>query len=386
MIKYGLNNAELITVFLVFLFDCNPTLSRIDIMQYGLYALLLLQLVLRGRVVRLDTYLKYFIIFLMYCIGSCLWSIDLQESISCIFALMKELCILVFLSTRKFERENTLFAFSMANFLNSLIVYPNIDLAALFSRGARQDPIVGGIVWDTTTICSMFAISVVFLMFIAYKTHSKQKRAVCFIMCIPQLATILLLGSRQALLMMVAAIVVFVLKANKLSGKKVAIMFGLLVVLGIGMYTVQTNETLYRTIGSRLSGGATETDSSRAFLIQYGLQMFVESPIWGYGIGGFKETYSWIAGRRMYAHNNYVEILVGLGIMGFIIYYSIIPMVFYKTIKNRTLDREDKGLIYALIVIFLISGMVIPTYFALRYQLLTWVAWQCAIKKETTIT
>lgn len=94
----------------------------------------------------------------------------------------------------------------------------------------------------------------------------------------------------------------------------------------IGYRFIMTNDVLYRTIGIRLIGLGTEEgamgvgDQSR--LMQRGIEMFLQRPLFGFGIGGFQQYSYDYYGRYIYAHSNYIELLADFGIVGFFIYYS----------------------------------------------------------------
>ena len=66
-------------------------------------------------------------------------------------------------------------------------------------------------------------------------------------------------------------------------------------------------------------------DISRVMLIWYGWNWFLEHPVFGVGVNNFRALSNLVplfAGKNFYAHNNYIEMLVGCGLVGFILYYS----------------------------------------------------------------
>ncbi|WP_335341999.1 O-antigen ligase family protein [Bacillus alkalicola] len=70
--------------------------------------------------------------------------------------------------------------------------------------------------------------------------------------------------------------------------------------------------------------------TTRLNMIKWGFGWFLESPIWGYGIGNYRMLLFEVIGRESYAHNNFIELLVGVGIIGFILYYFMYFYVFYN--------------------------------------------------------
>ena len=57
----------------------------------------------------------------------------------------------------------------------------------------------------------------------------------------------------------------------------------------------------------------------------------MENPLLGYGLNNY-HLFHW---SGVYSHNNYIEVLVSLGIIGFIIYYSIFINSATVLIKKR---------------------------------------------------
>jgi O-antigen ligase len=74
---------------------------------------------------------------------------------------------------------------------------------------------------------------------------------------------------------------------------------------------------------------------------EIGLRLWAESPLWGHGLDQFRVlTYA-----ETYAHNNYVELLVGLGVIGLLLYYAL-----YAVIARRALQRPDASLVLILLL------------------------------------
>ncbi|WP_034378214.1 O-antigen ligase family protein, partial [Dehalobacter sp. UNSWDHB] len=74
-----------------------------------------------------------------------------------------------------------------------------------------------------------------------------------------------------------------------------------------------------------LSGEYSEPSArTRDRLITYGFELFNQKPYTGYGLDTFRlMSGSGLAGSALYAHNNYVELLVSSGIFGTILYYTM---------------------------------------------------------------
>lgn len=110
-------------------------------------------------------------------------------------------------------------------------------------------------------------------------------------------------------------------------------------------------------------GEADYSALSRADMIDYGLQQWLYSPIWGYGLDSFKYFYGLVTGVVSYSHNNYVELLFDLGLIGCILYYIFYLKILIKglTLRNR-LPSYARAFSVAVIVSFLIYEFGAVTY------------------------
>ena len=103
-------------------------------------------------------------------------------------------------------------------------------------------------------------------------------------------------------------------------------------ILIIAVYAVFNVEFLYDSIGYRMEGlvnmvtGEGEVDASskvRVNMVDEALQLWQDKPIFGNGIDMFKKLSSY----HTYSHNNYAELLCGVGIFGFCIYYYFLALL-----------------------------------------------------------
>lgn len=86
----------------------------------------------------------------------------------------------------------------------------------------------------------------------------------------------------------------------------------------------------------------------RIDMMKVGIKLFKEKIFMGYGL----DSYKIISGFKAYAHNNYVELLVGIGVIGCVIYYFI---YFYIIIKNKKYYKKNKE-----IIPFFIMSLIFP--------------------------
>lgn len=184
---------------------------------------------------------------------------------------------------------------------------------------------------------------------------------------------IMLTGSRKALMMLgICTIGLLYLNSHKFIKKlKAIVLIG--VVLFIGYYIVMDIPVFYDIIGNRVESmmnkfdGNGDVDGStelRLQMIESGKYYFVRKPIIGYGIG----AYGVVSGYGMYSHNNYIELLVGLGLIGTTIYYSIYIYVLFMLYRAKKRKLGNCFLVIMLSLVVVEYGLV--SYNEVVYQMI----------------
>ncbi|CVH74390.1 hypothetical protein BN3662_00203 [Clostridiales bacterium CHKCI006] len=99
-------------------------------------------------------------------------------------------------------------------------------------------------------------------------------------------------------------------------------------------------------------------------MIRYGMQYFLEKPIFGFGQSGFAILFNNDYGRLVYSHNNYVELLANLGLFGFLFYYVFYFKTFFKLIKQKKVQNNPLSdfFITFLFVVFLLDFGIVSYY------------------------
>lgn len=134
-------------------------------------------------------------------------------------------------------------------------------------------------------------------------------------------------------------------------------------VIGVVAVFVMSNEDFYLIVGRRIesmfeylfNNQTASVDGSmyeRAGFITVAKSLFAESPVFGNGIDNFAVLASRRFGvRQTYSHNNYWQLLSELGIVGFIIYYSMYVYCFIKLGINIIKARSRISILFFVILI-----------------------------------
>lgn len=206
------------------------------------------------------------------------------------------------------------------------------------------------------TYCTIFGI--MSLYFIIY-----EKMYWCWAVLPVMVFVLLGCGSRKAfLLMALSLLLLFMFKSKKgILLRFMAIAFVLLIAayLVLQFADRESNYFFYRiaqVFEIFQDNQAELTDVSladRSKMITYGLELWSDNPVFGYGPQQYEHFYSLLHDSRRPPHCTYVQILVGYGLIGFSFFYSIYVFVFYKLIPMLRVQRKYSILMVTFTMVFL---------------------------------
>lgn len=143
--------------------------------------------------------------------------------------------------------------------------------------------------------------------------------------------------------------------------EKIKKILGIIILLTAGIILLFKVPIVYNIIGYRFLGYFNQTEMSavsRETMKETAISYIEKKPLLGYGLGSFS-TFQGSYGT--WAHNNYLELMVGGGIIILLLYY--IPIFYYLIkalkIKNKTTDIYFS---ISLLILSLLHSIVGVTY------------------------
>lgn len=177
--------------------------------------------------------------------------------------------------------------------------------------------------------------------------------------------SIVLTGSRGALLTAIVALLIIPFTYNKLKTiHKILtlIIFSVLTMILIKVVPVSVVERIF-SIRDELSSGNV---SNRTDLWYAGLKVFSENPIQGVGIGAFADSVQSYLGYGYVAHNTFISILVEQGLVGFCIFLLILVYLF---VNSRNLENKEY-IMWRVVIVTWCIGVFSLTW---EFQKVTWL-------------
>jgi len=191
--------------------------------------------------------------------------------------------------------------------------------------------------------------------------------------------TIIISGTRKMLIFLILSplIVIFFDGNRQYIVKIIKIVFGVCISVLVIYLLVTKIPVLHNTIGVRIEElfgyyfqdeAGDSSLMTRLRLIELAKEGFNERPWFGWGLDNFK--YIFYQGKY-YAHNNFWEILVSGGVIGFILYYSKYVYILVKLTKlNKSITTKK---IFNMLTVFFIVIIILEywqvTYFYRRNQI-----------------
>lgn len=234
---------------------------------------------------------------------------------------------------------------------------------SLFSGRLGSDIIVRifgvTMTYNSNSIASFATLSLAMILF----GKTGIKRTFTFALLIVFVAVILLSGSRRGLILLVFLLVCRFLW-NASVGTAI-IRIPLFAIVFLLLFLIVTKvPAFYQIIGNRMESFFTflktsEGESSimsRSALIDEAIYVLKRSPFIGVGLANFQSY----ANATYYTHNDYLELLSGVGIFGLVLCYIPKLSVFFGLIKNK--PKEYRVYIILIIMSFISSLLNVSYY------------------------
>ena len=377
-IKYMQIDIKMIAFFLLCCYVALNTLAYMSFIPLTLVSLALYSFIAISCVVimsvqkiKVNTYVWAYAGFALLCFISSLYSKYFNASFATTIEVLKILIFILMIvnivdSIKKIEIILSIYSYCT--------VFLTIYLAMtdqLFVEERLGDTLTG----NANTLASIFMLSALSSIYFIFNSPNKKRRLLAYICFFAQEFTLFLTGSRKAALMPLLLFCVLMMFKMDKKGRKHVFRNGIIAVLiVVGVLTaVFEIPFLYDAIGYRMEGllnfvsGEGQVDAStvvRANMIEEAISRWKEKPILGHGI----DTYKKMSHYGCYSHNNFVELLCDVGIIGFIIYYFSYVFLVVKAFSKKTLGITRWYWVFFLIIVcFYEYGGV--TYYMFSFQI-----------------
>ena len=293
--------------------------------------------------------LLWLVVFTIYICASRLWaenpSMTISKSNAMMFLVIAMLAILL-CKYWELRPDTILKVIMFGGYAVGLYILARTGIRGVFSLIENEKRLGSLLNANTLGMCIAYSLLINFY-FILY---DKKLRFLDLLM-IPMLVILIATGSRKAILIVIGGI--FALIILKSFNNRKALISLLRVILVVLLLSVITYLVLQLPMMSKLKyrlndmiialrgEGTRGTDGwLRIQYVKLGMELFRKHPILGIGLGNANTYTLQLYNHNHYLHNNYVEMLATLGIVGTVLYYSIYAYFLYAFFKYRKVGRD----------------------------------------------
>lgn len=253
-------------------------------------------------------------------------------------------------NTREFELYfKALYYSGIVLLVYSLYMYGFDGMIEQMREGVR----IGGEIANQNTFGLVFSYACVCgVYFTVFK-----RRPLYLVGCAAFVFFALSSGSKKSVFTIVLGILLVLLfKYGIKRMYKVIIVGGVLVVGLYFLLSLPIFGVMSDRLFSFLSGEKNESDIIRSSMIRDGMRFFLEKPVFGYGSDAFRT----ISAHGTYSHNNFVELLVDYGIVGFLLYYAMFVYLAIKFFAGKGRGKPSNIMMAIILITRLVMdyGMV----------------------------
>ena len=214
------------------------------------------------------------------------------------------------------------------------------------------------------TISRIIGVSVPVSMFFFFRTNKKWAHMLLISLIYFALIFNLQTGARGPFISTVASILIyggwiFVFKRNNSTLSLFLIYMSFFLIIG-GIVITSTHDINLDTLSRLqilLNGNPGNSASIRIEMYKQSLNLFIESPILGNGIGSFQVLFGSI-NQYYYPHNIFLEFLVESGLIGFALFIYYILGVIKILLEYGKNNSVYSGVILSLLVFSLFNSLV----------------------------
>jgi O-antigen ligase len=354
----------------------NPDLQNSDSVLYISIPVLLSLVILLKLFIKKElslkkifccNYVRWIVVFTCFSLFSFIWSISPATS-NINFFIINLITMIPFslYISNNIRIENVMKIFIAATIVTTVYMLIFTDVSMVMIEGARRlgSEDEG---WNSNAIALMCSISTLFCLYFLHKRN--EIKFIYLLLFATFILIIILTGSRSGLFRILISYLLYLV----FSKERNKLLYGIIsiVLLIFVLYLVMNIPFLYNTIGVRIesltnlistTGYADSSSITRLMMMKNAFEWFSENPLLGYGIDNFRYLWFQVAGYETYAHSNYLDLLVGIGIIGTGIYYWFYGKQILILYKRLNYNRKLCAVYLAILCTLLILDLITVTY------------------------
>lgn len=350
------------STFLLILFSFAHVNSKIIMYPFEMFYIILIMFYMLGKRININFYLIWSLSFIIICTLSYFMAPSPSASAIQLINIIKSLlignAIVVFINKDNKKIDFIMNSIILSGIYLSLLLIINTPIQSFSTQ--RIGETIG---LNANDLGIKMAISALVTFYLG---SQKNKKTLLYSLGFVFITITFFTGSRKALVFILIGLLF--LWARNYKKKWVLMMYPIVLLFLFYLWQLLlSNSFLYEVIGWRLEGlingilGEGYVDNStriRLDMIDDGIEMFQKNPILGQGI----DSYAVLSPYSTYSHNNYIELLVGVGLVGTVIYYSLYLYIIINLLRKINLSNTI-ALFFMLVTSLLVIEYGVVTYY-----------------------
>lgn len=350
--KISIKEMSYLAIVFFFSVALNPEWSSNSLLWWGSFFALLMVTCIANKFkihCKINLFKIWGISFLGISCISIVYALNRSTSVDSIKTLIV-LFMILFLVDDEMESQKDIEIymklFLVSLFIMIIYVLLKVDLKS-FQLAQHGEATTG--LWNGNDVGMKCALFIIMMLYFIDNNAKRIQRLFLLISIVPAGVLVYYTASRKAILMVALGISLFYYLKHPT--KKIRNLLVIMVGIYISYMLLMNVDALYNAIGWRIEGALAlfgkkgKADSSallRAKYIYVGMKAWKKSAVLGYGLDNFRIINLHATGHLTYSHNNFIEILVGVGAIGFLIYYSYYIKLLFEYIKMYFKHQTDK--------------------------------------------
>ncbi|NLB77721.1 MAG: O-antigen ligase family protein [Clostridiaceae bacterium] len=328
-------------------------------------------------VIVFNRFLLYQVFFIFICVASYFYAVKPNNAITDVRTLAL-IFIVMFTIVNYIDTKERLFwavkSFIVSGFIASIYIIAVSDFTVVVRYGSELG--------NTNAVGLMIGISLIF----SINEYYREKKRRYLIAVLPMFIVIILTGSRKSLLfVIIAALFISYCRDNGSLKNKIKFLLISTIMLSLVYYLVMEVPIFYQVLGKRIEsmialfigeGKVDRSTATRQYMIEAGIDLFKQRPFFGYGAQNYQVMFGMLTGMDRYSHNNFIELLVNVGIIGTFSYY-LTNLRIVKDLLKFFKEYKNKDLIYAFIAVifaYFLLGTALVYYDSKHFSFLLAIA------------
>lgn len=376
----------LLALYVIFLYIAQNTLLPPILSSMSMYAFVIWTFlsILKKKKFKIYNYTLWYVLLMIWSVVTFFWADNLVLSQVYIMAvsLIITYCFINAIDTKE-KLDCLAFLFVCAADLLCILIFAT----GQFAVGIDSERLGVDVMGNANTFSTFLMVAAVFASWILIFKKPLSAKIFNGLSLVFILFMMAVSGGRKTIIAVFLCSSYFFITRDRNNYLKSILNILKVVAVGLLLYTaVMKIPMLYETVGFRFEqlfsvakGGTSDvgSDETRLKMIEIGFDAWLKNPIFGYGLDTFKYYNLKVTNHFYYAHNNYIELLYDLGIVGFLLYYGFVGKLFINLVKIKNSREHYKELGVGLIIESLIFDFGGVSYYTIIIQILLCVAFVC---------